>query len=168
MRIKQIKWLLSFKCTISLKLETPSLRVMLKNLILALITSRLNCYISLQERSYFSDIGFSSLAKLRTEVKTHLLTYKTFKNQASSYVEDLMIPFYPNRPVHSQREGLFMVPRASKSRIRGSIFSYQAPVLWYQLLIWTQATGSFKIRLKAFVYNKALSLGWIRWLWIIP
>lgn len=47
-----------------------------------------------------------------------------------------------------------MVPRASKS-----IFSYQAPVLWYQLLIWTQATGSFKIRLKAFVYNKALSLG---------
>lgn len=168
---------------------------MLKNQILALITSRLNCYISLQSDCFESSLKNLQLiriltgtrkrdhispilvslrllqVKLRIEVKTHLLTNKAFKNQASSYVEDLMIPFYPNRAVHSQREGLFMVPRASKSRIRGSIFSYQAPVLWYQLLIWTQATGtlfSFKIRLKAFIYNKALSLGWIRWLWIIP
>ncbi|TWW64925.1 hypothetical protein D4764_22G0005720, partial [Takifugu flavidus] len=52
---------------------------------------------------------------------------------APSYLEELVIPYQPNRPLRSQNAGLLVVPRVSRSRMGGRAFSYQAPLLWNQL-----------------------------------
>ncbi|TWW59183.1 RNA-directed DNA polymerase from mobile element jockey [Takifugu flavidus] len=52
---------------------------------------------------------------------------------ALSYLEELVIPYQPNRPLRSQNAGLLVVPRVSRSRMGGQAFSYQAPLLWNQL-----------------------------------
>ncbi|TWW77396.1 hypothetical protein D4764_12G0007860 [Takifugu flavidus] len=46
-----------------------------------------------------------------------------------SYLEELVIPYQPNRPLRSQNAGLLVVPRVSRSRMGGQAFGYQAPLL---------------------------------------
>ncbi|TWW78410.1 hypothetical protein D4764_11G0005310 [Takifugu flavidus] len=50
-----------------------------------------------------------------------------------SYLEELVTPYQPNRPLRSQNAGLLVVPRVSRSRMGGRAFSYQAPLLWNRL-----------------------------------
>ncbi|TWW78147.1 putative RNA-directed DNA polymerase from transposon X-element [Takifugu flavidus] len=71
--------------------------------------------------------------KFRIIFKTLLLTYKVLRGLAPSYLEELVIPYQPNRPLRSQNAGLLVVPRDSRSRMGGRAFSYQAPLLWNQL-----------------------------------
>ncbi|TWW61009.1 AP2-associated protein kinase 1 [Takifugu flavidus] len=71
--------------------------------------------------------------KFRIIFKTLLLTYKVLRGLAPSYLEELVIPYQPNRPLRSQNAGLPVVPRVSRSRMGGRAFSYQAPLLWNQL-----------------------------------
>ncbi|TWW62397.1 hypothetical protein D4764_04G0010440 [Takifugu flavidus] len=71
--------------------------------------------------------------KFRIIFKTLLLTYKVLRGLAPSYLEELVIPYQPNRPLRSQNAGLLVVPRVSRSRMGGRAFSYQAPLLWNQL-----------------------------------
>ncbi|TWW54029.1 hypothetical protein D4764_0190140 [Takifugu flavidus] len=71
--------------------------------------------------------------KFRITFKTLLLTYKVLRGLAPSYLEELVIPYQPNRPLRSQNAGLLVVPRVSRSRMGGRAFSYQAPLLWNQL-----------------------------------
>ncbi|TWW66951.1 hypothetical protein D4764_20G0009830 [Takifugu flavidus] len=70
--------------------------------------------------------------KFRIIFKTLLLTYKVLRGLAPSYLEELVIPYQPNRPLCSQNAGLLVVPRVS-SRMGGRAFSYQAPLLWNRL-----------------------------------
>ncbi|TWW53113.1 R2 Retrovirus-related Pol polyprotein from type I retrotransposable element [Takifugu flavidus] len=49
---------------------------------------------------------------------------------APSYLEELVIPYQPSRPLRSQNAGLLVVPRVSRSRMGGRAFSYQPPLLW--------------------------------------
>ncbi|TWW64340.1 hypothetical protein D4764_03G0013480 [Takifugu flavidus] len=58
---------------------------------------------------------------------------KVLRGLAPSYLEELVIPYQPNRPLRSQNAGLLVVPRVSRSRMGGRAFSYQAPLLWNQL-----------------------------------
>ncbi|TWW64927.1 hypothetical protein D4764_22G0005740 [Takifugu flavidus] len=77
---------------------------------------------------------------------------------APSYLEELVIPYQPNRPLRSQNAGLLVVPRVSRSRMGGRAFSYQAPLLWNQLPVQVREADSiatFKIRLKTFLFEKA-------------
>ncbi|TWW62345.1 hypothetical protein D4764_04G0009920 [Takifugu flavidus] len=67
--------------------------------------------------------------KFRIIFKTLLLTYKVLRGLAPSYLEELVIPYQPNRPLRSQNAGLLVVPRVSRSRMGGRAFSYQAPLL---------------------------------------
>ncbi|TWW80159.1 hypothetical protein D4764_10G0011890 [Takifugu flavidus] len=71
--------------------------------------------------------------KFRIIFKTLLLTYKVLRGLAPSYLEEVVIPYQPNRPLRSQNAGLLVVPRVSRSRMGGRAFSYQAPLLWNQL-----------------------------------
>ncbi|TWW76594.1 putative RNA-directed DNA polymerase from transposon X-element [Takifugu flavidus] len=57
--------------------------------------------------------------KFRIIFKTLLLTYKVLRGLAPSYLEELVIPYQPNRPLHSQNAGLLVVPRVSRSRMGG-------------------------------------------------
>ncbi|TWW77662.1 hypothetical protein D4764_12G0010520 [Takifugu flavidus] len=50
-----------------------------------------------------------------------------------SYLEELVTPYQPNRPLRSQNSGLLVVPRVSRGRMGGRAFSYLAPLLWNQL-----------------------------------
>ncbi|TWW74563.1 hypothetical protein D4764_14G0005660 [Takifugu flavidus] len=59
--------------------------------------------------------------------------YKVLRGLAPSYLEELVIPYQPNRPLRSQNAGLLVVPRVSRSRMGGRTFSYQVPLLWNQL-----------------------------------
>ncbi|TWW74321.1 hypothetical protein D4764_14G0003220 [Takifugu flavidus] len=96
--------------------------------------------------------------KFRINVKTLLLTYKVLRGLAPSYLEELVIPYQPNRPLRSQNAGLLVVPRVSRSRMGGRAFSYQAPLLWNQLPVQVREADSiatFKIRLKTFLFEKA-------------
>ncbi|TWW71215.1 putative RNA-directed DNA polymerase from transposon X-element [Takifugu flavidus] len=75
-----------------------------------------------------------------------------------SYLEELVIPYQPNRPLRSQNAGLLVVPRVSRSRMGGRAFSYQAPLLWNQLPVQVREADSiatFKIRLKTYLFEKA-------------
>ncbi|TWW58969.1 hypothetical protein D4764_06G0004990 [Takifugu flavidus] len=49
------------------------------------------------------------------------------------YLEELVTPYQPNRPLALSNAGLLVVPRVSRSRMGGRAFSYQAPLLWNQL-----------------------------------
>uniref|UniRef100_A0A674PN03 Reverse transcriptase domain-containing protein n=1 Tax=Takifugu rubripes TaxID=31033 RepID=A0A674PN03_TAKRU len=96
--------------------------------------------------------------KFRITFKTLLLTYKALRGLAPSYLEELVIPYQPNRPLRSQNAGLLVVPRVSRSRMGGRAFSYQAPLLWNQLPVQVREADSiatFKIRLKTYLFEKA-------------
>uniref|UniRef100_A0A674PCY9 Reverse transcriptase domain-containing protein n=1 Tax=Takifugu rubripes TaxID=31033 RepID=A0A674PCY9_TAKRU len=96
--------------------------------------------------------------KFRITFKTLLLTYKVLRGLAPSYLEELVIPYQPNRPLRSQNAGLLVVPRVSRSRMGGRAFSYQAPLLWNQLPVQVREADSiatFKIRLKTYLFEKA-------------
>lgn len=96
--------------------------------------------------------------KFRIIFKTLLLTYKVLRGLAPSYLEELVIPYHPNRPLRSQNAGLLVVPRVSRSRMGGRAFSYQAPLLWNQLPVQVREADSiatFKIRLKTYLFEKA-------------
>ena len=54
--------------------------------------------------------------KFRVRFKILLLTYKALNDQAPSYLKELIEPYYPSRTLHSQNEGLLVVPRVSTSR----------------------------------------------------
>ena len=98
--------------------------------------------------------------KSRIEFKILLLTYKALNGQAPSYLKELIVPYYPTRTLHSQNAGLLVVPRVSKSRMRGRAFSYQAPLLWNHLPVWVREADTlsmFKSRLKTFLFDKAYS-----------
>ncbi|TWW71520.1 putative RNA-directed DNA polymerase from transposon X-element [Takifugu flavidus] len=71
--------------------------------------------------------------KFRIIFKTLLLANKVLRGLAPSYLEELVIPYQPNRPLRSQNTGLLVVSRVSRSRMGGRAFSYQAPLLWNQL-----------------------------------
>ncbi|TWW76565.1 hypothetical protein D4764_13G0012270 [Takifugu flavidus] len=62
-----------------------------------------------------------------------LVLLKVLRGLAPSYLEELVIPYQPNRSLHSQNADLLVVPRVSRSRMGGRAFSYQAPLLWNQL-----------------------------------
>ncbi|TWW55902.1 hypothetical protein D4764_09G0009520 [Takifugu flavidus] len=96
--------------------------------------------------------------KFRIIFKTLLLTYKVLRGLAPSYLEELVIPYQPNRPLRSQNAGLLVVPRVSRSRMGGRAFSYQAPLLWNQLPVQVREADSiatFKIRLETYLFEKA-------------
>ena len=98
--------------------------------------------------------------KSRIEFKILLLTYKALNGQAPSYLNELLIPYYPTRPLRSQTAGLLVVPRVSKSRMGARAFSYQAPLLWNQLpgqVREVDTLSRFKTSLKTFLFNKAYS-----------
>ncbi|TWW54028.1 hypothetical protein D4764_0190130 [Takifugu flavidus] len=80
--------------------------------------------------------------KFRITFKTLLLTYKVLRGLAPSYLEELVIPYQPNRPLRSQNAGLLVVPRVSRSRMGGRAFSYQAPLLWSQLPVQPPCYGT--------------------------
>ena len=92
-----------------------------------------------------------------------LLTYRVLKalnDRAPSYLNDLIVRYFPNRALHSQTAGLLVVPRVSKIRMGGRAFSYQAPLLWNKLPVNVQEAdtlSTFKIRLKTFLFDKAYS-----------
>ncbi|XP_056887154.1 uncharacterized protein LOC130524745 [Takifugu flavidus] len=96
--------------------------------------------------------------KFRIIFKTLLLTYKVLRGLAPSYLEELVIPYQPNRPLRSQNAGLLVVPRVFRSRMGGRAFSYQAPLLWNQLPVQVREADSIatlKIRLKTYLFEKA-------------
>jgi len=80
--------------------------------------------------------------------------------QATSYLGEFLVPYFPNRTLRSLNAGLFVVPRVCKSRMGGRAFSYQAPLLWNQLPVWVweaDTLSTFKIRLKTVLFSKAYS-----------
>lgn len=86
----------------------------------------------------------------KLKINIPCLTYKAHQGPAASY---LTVPYFPNRTIHSQIAGLFMVPRVSKSRKGGRGFSYQA-LLWDKLPVGAQDTdtlSTFKVRFKSFL-----------------
>ena len=98
--------------------------------------------------------------KSRIEFKILLLTYKALNDQAPSYLKELVIPYYPTRPLRSQDADLLVVPKISKSRLGARAFSYQAPLLWNNLPISVREAdtlSTFKSRLKTFLFDKAYS-----------
>ncbi|CAJ1053038.1 RNA-directed DNA polymerase from mobile element jockey [Xyrichtys novacula] len=100
--------------------------------------------------------------KYRIEFKILLVTYKALNGQAPSYLDELVIPYFPSRPLRSQSAGLLVVPNVSKSSVGGRAFSYQAPLLWNHLPLEVRGAdtlSTFKSRLKTFLFDKAYSQG---------
>ena len=48
--------------------------------------------------------------KSRIQFKILLLTYKALNDLASSYLKELIEPYYPSRTLHSQNTGLLVGP----------------------------------------------------------
>ncbi|TWW69195.1 hypothetical protein D4764_18G0000010 [Takifugu flavidus] len=58
--------------------------------------------------------------KFRIIFKTLLLTYKVLRGLAPSYLEELVIPYQPNRPLRSQRPPCYGTSSLSRPRLPGS------------------------------------------------
>ncbi|TWW56016.1 Retrovirus-related Pol polyprotein from transposon 297 [Takifugu flavidus] len=56
-----------------------------------------------------------------------VLLKKVLRGLAPSYLEELVTPYQPNRPLRSQNAGLLVAPRVSRSRMGGQAFTYRAP-----------------------------------------
>ena len=94
----------------------------------------------------------------RIDFKVLLLTYKALHGQAPSYLEDLIVPYHPNKTLRSQNAGFLAVPRVLKSSMGGRAFCYRAPLLWNKLPIQIRGADTlsiFKNRLKTFLFNRA-------------
>ncbi|TWW82008.1 hypothetical protein D4764_01G0018230 [Takifugu flavidus] len=70
------------------------------------------------------------------------LPVQVLRGLAPSYLEELVTPYQPNRPLRSQNAGLLVVPRDSRSRLGGRAFSYQASLLWNQLPVQVREADS--------------------------
>lgn len=96
--------------------------------------------------------------EFRIKFKILLITYKAIKGMAPSYLQDVIVPYQPNRTLRSQNASLLVIPRISKSTVGNRAFSYQAPVLWNQLPVHVKeadTVSTFKTRLKTFLFELA-------------
>ncbi|TWW64980.1 Retrovirus-related Pol polyprotein [Takifugu flavidus] len=80
---------------------------------------------------------FQILLKTPTAVRIAERSSWVLRGLAPSYLEELVTPYQPNRPLRSQNAGLLVVPRVSRGRMGGRAFSYSAPLLWNQLPVQT-------------------------------
>ncbi|TWW76556.1 hypothetical protein D4764_13G0012180 [Takifugu flavidus] len=75
--------------------------------------------------------GLSMIVRSFNTILSLTTSSKSSEERAPSYLEELVTPYHPNRPLHSQNACLLVVPRVSGLECRA--FSYQAPLLWNQL-----------------------------------
>lgn len=68
----------------------------------------------------------------------------------------LRVPHLPNRALYSPTAGSLVIPSVSKSRMGGRAFSYHTLLLHNHE---GDTLPTFKIRLKTFLFDKALSYG---------
>lgn len=68
--------------------------------------------------------------KSRIDLKILLLTFKVLRGQAPLYLEKLIAPDHPNRPLSSESAGLLELLRVFQSGMAVWAFCSQAPLMW--------------------------------------
>ena len=92
----------------------------------------------------------------RISFKILLLTYKTVKGYAPSYIEDLVNHYVPSRSLRSPSQSLVSVPRSTTSTDGDRAFSIAAPRLWNTLALMirnAQSVSDFKRLLKTYLFK---------------
>ena len=69
----------------------------------------------------------------RIQFKILLLTFKSLRGTAPSYIKDLIRPYIPTRALRSQQQNLLQVPRCNTQYHGHRSFSVIAPTLWNSL-----------------------------------
>lgn len=90
----------------------------------------------------------------RIHFKICLLTYKTLQTKQPSYLQDLLTPHAPSRPLRSSNQLLLSIPPLRTAAGRRS-FSFSAPTLWNSLPLdvrLSTSLSSFRSKLKTFLY----------------
>ncbi len=94
----------------------------------------------------------------RVQFKILLFVFKALKNQAPSYLKDLLIPLSSTRHLRSTDRALLSVPRSRLKTKGDRAFSVNAPRLWNQLPLDCRLAPSitiFKSRLKTYLFSLA-------------
>jgi hypothetical protein len=89
----------------------------------------------------------------RIVFKVLVYVYRSMSGSSPSYINDLLVPYKPNRNLRSRQKSLFIQPRTLTSWGQRSFFS-AAPFLWNRLpdqVKSASSLSSFKSRLKTFI-----------------
>ena len=93
----------------------------------------------------------------RIDYKIALLVYKAMNGRAPSYIQDLLVPYVPNRNLRSTGTGLLQEPKFRTKTYGMRAFSVAAPKLWNSLpsdLRLCAKYDSFTKLLKTYLFTK--------------
>ncbi len=81
---------------------------------------------------------------VKSKIKLKILPLNVLNDQAQSYLQELIEPYFSTRTLRSQGVDLTVVPKISKNRMGARTYGYQAPLLWNHLpvSVWEADTVS--------------------------
>ena len=97
----------------------------------------------------------------RIKYKVNMLTFKSLRGLAPTYLQELFVPYTPTRLLRSQGQGLLTIPRFKRQTVGGRAFATQGASLWNELppdLRNEQSLNVFKSKLKTFYFKIAFNL----------
>ena len=96
--------------------------------------------------------------KLRIDYKVLLYTYRALHGLAPSYLSNMLVIYYPARPLRSGNKLMLCKPAVSSTTFGARTFPYVAASLWNTLpegLKSADSLGAFKSRLKTHLFAAA-------------
>ena len=98
--------------------------------------------------------------KFRIDFKILLLVFKSLHGLTPRYIQDLLIPYTPQRNLRSNDNLLLEVPRTRLMSCGDRAFSVAGPKLWNSLpkdIKVLKTVNSFKSKLKTYLFQKAFN-----------
>jgi hypothetical protein len=69
----------------------------------------------------------------KIKYKVNMLSFKSLRGLAPTYLQELFVPYIPTRLLRSQGQGLLTVPRFKRQTVGGRAFATQGASLWNEL-----------------------------------
>jgi len=90
--------------------------------------------------------------------KVLLLVYKSINHQGPEYLQELLVPYVPCRPLRSAHEGMLCIPDCHYAGTRKRAFGIVGPTEWNKLprdIKTCPSVDSFKRSLKTYLFKSA-------------
>ena len=112
-------------------------------------------------RLIFNAPKYTHTTRLLTDLQTLVLAYQAIKGSAPAYIQQLIRPYTPTRPLRSATSGRLAPPARHTCTARSRLLSVLAPRWWNDLPVdvrTAETLSTFKRRLKTHLFRLHLSL----------
>ena len=97
----------------------------------------------------------------RIRYKICLITFKALRQQCPDYIQSMLKPYVPSRPLRSASQKLLVIPSSRTKTYGERAFSVAAPTMWKSLPEYIRQSPSlhvFKSNLKTFLFKQSYRL----------